>query len=136
MMPPFNNPNVDAAGFYVPFYAAPFGPAPQGPAANQFATVLVKPHPGQRAEALAAALRREVNKLDPNLPLHYVATPKQGLDGFVAQNRIIATMFSIFGVIAVVLAGVGIYGVMSFSVNRRTQEFGVRMALAPTIARS
>jgi putative ABC transport system permease protein len=129
MMPPFNLPNVDESGFYLPFYSVPFGPAPQRPVGSQFATVLVKPHPGQRAEALAGALRRAVNKLDPNLPLYYVATPKQNLDGFVVQNRIIATMFSIFGVIAVVLAGVGIYGVMSFSVNRRSQEFGVRMAL-------
>jgi predicted permease len=129
MMPPFNLPNVDASGFYVPFYSVPFGPAAPAPAGSQFATVVVKPHPGQRADAIAGALRREVSKLDPNLPLYFVATPKQNLDGFVAQNRIIATMFSIFGAIAVVLAGVGIYGVMSFSVNRRTQEFGVRMAL-------
>ena len=129
MMPPFNNPNVDASGFYVPFYSVPFGPELRAPEGNQFATVLVKPRPGQRAEALVGALRREVNRLDPNLPLYYVGTPKQGLDGFVAPNRVIATMFSMFGVIAVVLAGVGIYGVMSFSVNRRTQEFGVRMAL-------
>ena len=129
MMPPFNLPNVDASGFYVPFYSAPFGPGAQSAVGSQFATVIVKPHPGQRAEAVGGALRREVGKLDPNLPLYFVATPKQNLDGFVAQNRIIATMFSIFGAIAVVLAGVGIYGVMSFSVNRRTQEFGVRMAL-------
>jgi predicted permease len=129
MMPPFNIPNVDAAGFYVPFYSVPFGPATQGPTGTQFSTVLVKPHPGQGAESLAAALRREVARLDPNLPLYYVATPKQNLDGFVAQNRIVATMFTVFGAIAVVLAGVGIYGVMSFSVSRRTQEFGVRMAL-------
>src|SRR5690606_31751891 len=51
------------------------------------------------------------------------------LDGFVAQNRILVTMFSIFGIVAVVLASVGLYGVTSFSVNQRTQEFGVRMAL-------
>ena len=57
------------------------------------------------------------------------AHPRAQIEGFVAQNRIIATMFSIFGVVAIVLASVGIYGVMSFSVNQRRQEFGVRMAL-------
>jgi len=129
MMPPFNNPNVDESGYYVPFYSSPVGPADDRPVGAQFATVMVKPRPGQRPDALVTTLRREINKLDPNLPLYFVATPRQGLDAFIAPNRIIATMFSLFGLIAVVLAAVGIYGVMSFSVNRRTQEFGVRMAL-------
>ena len=129
MLGPFNNPGVDDSGFYVPFYSTAFGPAPPSPFVSQFATVVVKPHAGQRPDALVNALRREVTKADPNLPLYFVGTPKQQIEVFVAANRIIAAMFSIFGAVAVVLASVGIYGVMSFSVNQRTQEFGVRMAL-------
>jgi putative ABC transport system permease protein len=136
MLPPINNnANVDESGFYVPFYSAVNGPAQAAPFVNQFATVIVKPRGGQSAEALANALRRDVNKLAPNLPLYFVATPQKNLDGFIAANRIMATMFSIFGVVAVILASVGIYGVMSFSVNQRTQEFGVRMALGADGAR-
>ncbi len=129
MLPPFNIPNVDASGFYVPFYSPAFGRMPDGPIGNQFATILVRPHAGQRPDSLVMTLQREVNQLDPNLPLYFVGTPKQNLDSFVAQSRIIAGMFSVFGLVAVVLAAVGIYSVMSFSVNRRTQEFGVRIAL-------
>jgi putative ABC transport system permease protein len=129
MLGPFNNPGVDDSGFYVPFYSTAFGPAPAAPFVSQFATVVVKPRAGQRPGALANALRREVNKADANLPLYFVGTPKQQIEVFVAQNRIIAVMFSIFGAVAIVLASVGIYGVMSFSVNQRRQEFGVRMAL-------
>ncbi|HZP47704.1 MAG TPA: ABC transporter permease [Vicinamibacterales bacterium] len=129
MLGPFNNPNVDDTGFYVPFYSTVTGPALPAPLASQFATVVVKPRAGQRADALATTLRRDVAKVDPDLPLYFVGTPASQQDVFVAANRIIAAMFSIFGLVAVVLASVGIYGVMSFSVNQRTQEFGVRMAL-------
>ena len=129
MLGPFNLPNVDETGFYVPFFSNPFGPVQPGPFVSQFTTIVAKPRPGQRADAMAVPLRQQIMKIDPNLPLYYVGTPKYQQESFVAQNRIIATMFTIFGGVAIVLASVGMYGVMSFSVNQRRQEFGVRMAL-------
>src|SRR5262249_32821640 len=62
MLAPFNNPGADAPGYYVPFSSTPFGPALTAPLASQFATVVVKPRGGQRADLLGQALRREIAK--------------------------------------------------------------------------
>jgi predicted permease len=130
MIGPFPNANVDGAGFYVPFFASLFSStAPTTHSAPQFATIALRPRGGQRGEALLDVLRSEVRKADPNLPLYFVDTPKNSFEVFTGGGRVIATMFTIFGAIAMVLASVGLYGVTSFSVNQRTQEFGVRMAL-------
>ncbi len=126
MLGPFNNQNVDDAGFYLPYYSSPFGP-PIAQVATQFSTLVVKPR--ANAATFGNNLRKIVNRVDPFLPLYFVGTPKENQDSFLGQNRIVAVMFTIFGAVAMVLAAVGLYGVMSFSVNQRTQEFGIRMAL-------
>jgi predicted permease len=130
MLGPFNNPNVDETGFYVPYFSTIFGPVQAEPFPQQFATVVVRPRGGAgRVHTLAAGLQREVNKVDLNLPLYFVGSARENIDTFIVTNRIIAAMFSIFGGVAVLLASVGLYGVTSFAVNQRTQEFGIRMAL-------
>src|SRR5205823_12941191 len=126
MQGPFNT-QTDQAGFYVPIPGVP--PTPQ------FVTVVVRPHGGQRAETLAAPLGKAVAELDSNLPTYFGGTPARLHDEILGVNRITATLFTIFGVVAIVLASVGLYGVMSFAVSQRTQEFGIRMALGANAAR-
>lgn len=128
MLAPFNTQN-DNAGFYVPFFVSPFGPLNTEAAAPQFGTIVVKPRGGLRGESLARTVASVVQKIDPNLPPYFVQTPKASFDGILGQNQIVATLFTVFGLVAVALAAVGLYGVQSFSVNQRTQEFGIRMAL-------
>jgi predicted permease len=121
------NQQADPAGFYIPL----LGTAP----AAQYVTVLVRPHPGQRAETLGPALGRAMAQLDLHLPVYLGGTPARHHEDVLGNNRLIATLFTIFGIAAAVLAAVGLYGVMSFSVNQRTQEFGIRMALGADTAR-
>ena len=120
MQGPFDQ-QTEAAGFYMPL----LGASP----ATQFATVLVRPRAGVRADTLGPVLSKAVAVLDSNLPTYFPGTPAQFHNDILSGNRVIATLFSIFGVVAFILSGVGLYGVMSFSVTQRTQEFGIRMAL-------
>ena len=125
---PFNA-TTEIPGFYVPFFSNAFGPAGDAPIAPQFGTIIARPRGDQDPLQFSQQIQELVNKVDPNLPLYFTETPSIALNSFTAQSAVIANLFALFGFIAVILAAVGLYGVMSFSVNQRTPEFGLRMAL-------
>ncbi len=81
------------------------------------------------ATALTSSIREAVREVDANLPLFDVKTQSQQTAESLAQERLFATLSSFFGLLALVLASIGLYGVMSYSVARRTSEIGIRMAL-------
>ncbi|HYN08975.1 MAG TPA: ADOP family duplicated permease [Vicinamibacterales bacterium] len=82
--------------------------------------------------ALTQPLRDAVHRLVPSMPVYAVQTLTALMDGAVARQRASMTIFSIFALIAVILASIGLYGVIAQSVNQRTHEVGVRLALGAT----
>ncbi|KAA6464833.1 ABC transporter permease [Acidobacteria bacterium AB60] len=95
---------------------------------DSFAWVILLRTSGDPAQVIPS-LRNAVASVDPNIPILRVRTIKDQLEAFVSQETLISRLTGVFAGVAVLLAAIGLYGVMHFNVARRTTEIGVRIAL-------
>jgi putative ABC transport system permease protein len=119
------NRGVDASAGTEVF--VPIHQSPQMGFAQRSVNLVVRTEGDPRAHF--GAMRAFIASVDPNLPVAYLRTMDQVVYESIAKPRFVTTLLAVFAGIALLMAAIGIYGVMSYTVERRTHELGIRMAI-------
>jgi predicted permease len=106
---------------------AAYFPCTQNP--GFFGNFAVRYAPGANQREIISQVRRSVAEINPNILVDSVSSLQEQVDGAIATQSLVARLSSFFGIIAVFLACIGTYGLLSYSVARRTGELGIRLAL-------